>query len=106
MSLFQCKNPKHAAYIHILAGKREEDRARKEILEQYWAIYEPYADTHFLEEIGINFYQRVWEMRLGVDLLAMGLKLEPTGDDGPDFVFEYKGKKIWIEAIVPEKGNT
>lgn len=47
-----------------------------------------------------RFWQQLSEVLLGHELLEAGLALTPSRN-GPDFVFERDGLKIWIEVICP-----
>lgn len=47
-----------------------------------------------------QFWQRLWELRLGSHLLRLGYK-PYSPKTGPDFRFEVGGLTVWIEAISP-----
>jgi hypothetical protein len=63
------------------------------------------ADTIFSSEIANGdegkFWQRIWEALLARLLMQQGHKLS-SADEGPDFCLDYDGKKVWVEAMVPE----
>jgi len=79
----------------------------KEWLESLWVQYEPYADTHFLDELKRHFIERTWELYLGVTLLNRGFNLGKHRDAGLDFdVLNESGDRVmWIEAIAINAGN-
>lgn len=79
--------------------------AAKEFVEQLWGKYRPYADPHFREDAKEHFQQRFWEMYLGVTLISHGFTLDAGGTTGPEFSITIAGKKIWWEAVAPERGN-
>ena len=61
-------------------------------------------DPHFEQEIDRDPDARLWEMMLAKILKSEGY--QPTSDNqGPDFVVEKDGKKIFIEAICPGLGD-
>jgi len=74
---------------------------RKEKFEKLWRNFKPYADSHFLAEIKMNFHQRSWEMYLGNVLLEKKFSIE-SQDEGPDFIIN---GNIYIECIAPTKGD-
>ena len=76
-------------------------------MEKLWQQYEPYADSHFLEEIKRQFGQRAWELYLGTTFLNRGFALGAHQNTGPDFDLRNKvdGKRLaWVEAIAVQKG--
>ena len=79
----------------------------REWLTEMWDVYEPYADRNFVSEIKKEgtFNQRSWELYLGYCLLTQDIPLEKIGSEGPDFMFESEGKKVWIEATAPGCGT-
>lgn len=72
--------------------------------EGLWNKYYPYADRHFLVEIGIDFHARFWEMYLTCTFMDKGYEIS-SRDEGPDIKIKYGGKIIWIEAITPKSGD-
>ncbi|MDO9303198.1 MAG: hypothetical protein Q7T89_17545 [Anaerolineales bacterium] len=84
-----------------LTRKRERDN-----LENLWARFEPYADSHFINEISSEsmskFQSRFWEMYLSATCLELGLDLRSRhelGKEGPDICIVTSETNIWIEAI-------
>lgn len=70
-----------------------------------WALYEPYADSHFREDARNHFLQRYWEMYLTVALMANGSTPIRSGAIGPEFHFVYRNKRVWVEATAPSAGS-
>jgi hypothetical protein len=62
------------------------------------------ADRHFVRELTSGedgkFEQRAWEMVLARRLGVEGHTLI-SADRGPDFGLICRGRKVWVEAIVP-----
>ena len=56
-----------------------------------WAIYEPYADTHFRQDGRNHLLERYWEMYLTVALMANGAKPVRMSASGPEFYFPFRG---------------
>ncbi len=79
----------------------------KEWMEELWKQYEPFSDSHFLDDFKRQFSQRSWELYLGVTLLNRSFKLGKHSNSGPDFdVQDVAGKRLtWIEAIAVDKGD-
>src|SRR5262245_60685099 len=69
-----------------------------------WEVYRPHADRHFLSEVKRQFHQRTWEMYVGCAFLKNGIPFSST-NDGPDFLIESAGKKVWVECIACNKGE-
>lgn len=98
----------HIIYKNIVAdngSKQTPCQLIRQHIENLWAQFKPYADTHFVEEFRHNPDQRYWEMHLGCHLLNNGLRLN-TSQKGPDFNFELSGNRIWVEAITPTAGHS
>lgn len=94
----------HSWYTAI--RDRDEPRSKKtrEFIEQMWLKYEPYADSHFLQEARRDFKQRVWEMYLACSLINEGFSIQ-SKDQGPDIFLQHKGLRIWFEAVAPKAGE-
>jgi hypothetical protein len=92
--------PDYDSY-YVASGSIQE---RKEKFDRLYQKYHSYADRHFLTEVKKKFHQRTWEMYLGCALLHKGITFT-SKDQGPDFLIEHDGKKIWIECIACEKGD-
>jgi hypothetical protein len=81
---------------------------RKEILEEFWKQYEPFADKNFLSAFAQNPHSRFWEMYLACGLLNLNFQLLPArlrGETGPDLCLHNNENRIWIEAVAPTGGT-
>jgi hypothetical protein len=74
-------------------------------IEELWKEFKSLADPHFKEDARNHFFQRFWEMYLGVTLLRMGYVIEKVGTEGPDFLIRLNDKKMWVEATAPSRGE-
>ena len=102
--VFSARAPSDIAYIAI----RDEDRFAepREHLRLLWAKFSEFSDPRFLDEIGRQFVQRYWEMRLGCTLLDLGFHLAPPTLSGPDFdATTPEGNRVYIEAIAVCSGE-
>lgn len=77
----------------------------REEAECLWKDYRSYADTSFRADAMHQFLQRYWEMYVAVALLGAGLELTKHGDVGPEFSFDLKGRRVWLEAVAPTAGS-
>ncbi|WP_299491601.1 hypothetical protein, partial [Acaryochloris sp. IP29b_bin.137] len=78
--------------------------ARNYVTEM-WHRLDGMLDPDFVQNLGESYYQRVWELYLGVSLLESGCKLEnKNASKGPDFKV-VKPNHIWVEAIAPNQGS-
>jgi len=94
--------------VFLFFRDNAELERQREHLECLWQRYEPYADSHFLVEIGQNFHERYWEMALAVELMDQSLTLVPRGDrsnEGPDLCVAGSATRVWIEAVAPGPGT-
>jgi type I restriction enzyme S subunit len=73
-------------------------------IQALWESYAPLADAHFREDAKNHFLARFWEMYLAVALSKRGLTLVRSAGEGPEFYFENRGKRVWIEAVAPGPG--
>lgn len=89
--------PKYDPYF-ITSGCIKD---RKEKFDKLWQKFQPYADTHFLSQVKINFHQRTWEMYVGNVLLEKNLSIA-SNNEGPDFVVN---DNIYVECIASTKGE-
>lgn len=86
----------------------EKDSKVKSQIENFWKKYEPYAPQEYLEKIHSegNFYQKWWEMFLGVGLLNLNISITTSPKDvGPDFKIILPSQVLWIEAVAPNVGD-
>jgi len=95
---------KDPVYTNIRDGHFPEQIVERQIAENLWAKYHPYADRHFLVEIRKDFDARFWEMYLACTLLDNGYKIS-SADRGPDIKVNHSEKTVWIEAIAPTAGD-
>ena len=109
--LFSPGQAESPAYRNLCAMATLEAREGKELAEQLWTQYHPYADAHFLTEIRRDFHARFWEMYLTCTLLQHGQQHDysvscpkyETG--GPDIRIEHGDLRIWIEAVTATDGD-
>lgn len=89
------------------ANVRDEEHlsCEKEFVESLWSTYRPLADPHFRSDARNHFLQRFWEMYLACTLLKRGFTLIRSGNEGPEFYFEFNSQRIWVEAIAPGAGD-
>jgi type I restriction enzyme S subunit len=91
-----------------LGYKNVRDLAHHEdvrlFIRAMWERYAPLADAHFREDAKNHFLERFWEMYLAVTLSERGLTLVRSAGEGPEFYFENRGKRVWIEAVAPGPG--
>ncbi len=99
-----------AGYVNIKAGLSETERELRDVIESFWAEYEPFADSDFCEGFAHDIHGRFWEMLLGTTLLRSGHQLLPrsersVGGGQPDLCVVEDGCRTWIEAIAPTRGE-
>lgn len=78
-----------------------------ELLTGYWGS--GLAPPHLISELETNdegkLWSCLWEAMLFHHLTALGHSLRKitraAGQYGPDFSFDYDGKTVWLEAVVP-----
>ena len=63
------------------------------------------GDAHFESEFPRQFEQRSWELYVGSVLLGAGFRLQKSAAKGPDFVFDNRGTRVWIEATAVALGQ-
>ena len=61
-------------------------------------------DNELLNGDKAKFQQRYWEMLLARHLRQIGARITHERS-GPDFGFEMDGRKIWIEAVAPNRSS-
>ena len=98
------------AYTNVRYGTTRIERRLREQLDAMWAVYAPYAESDFRDGFARDPDARFWEMYLGVQLLCEGRTLLTAAQRGvngsmPDICVVERGRRIWIEAIVPERGE-
>jgi hypothetical protein len=74
--------------------------------QEFWAIFEPFADSQFRAEFALHMHPRFWEMYLGAWLASNSAGLVPRRTaQGPDFHIVRNGQDIWVEATAPDDGS-
>jgi len=91
------------SYINVRDARNAHAENIRTNCQEFWEVYEPYADKEFLTEIRSNFDARYWEMYLTTYLLREGYEVYAP-KPGPDVGIRYKGCRIWFEATCPERG--
>ncbi len=97
-------------YLNLRDGDGRTERDIVSALEEMWALYQPYADADFVPAFARDPEARFWEMFLGCSLLESGKRLLPASDrsrmqGGPDLCVLEEGRRIWVEAIAPTRGD-
>jgi hypothetical protein len=97
-------------YINIREGSFAAEREIREMLDAMWQTYEPYADPDFRPGFAHDPEGRFWEMYLGFALIRAGKSLLPRCDrqrpgGQPDICVLDGERRIWIEAIAPDRGD-
>lgn len=98
-------------FVNIREARYPSERRLRAALDALWACYEPYVDPDFREGFARDPEGRFWEMYIGFSLLQAGKRLMPTAErraDGgqPDICVVDEERRIWIEAIAPQRGDT
>lgn len=87
---------------YIASGAIPERKAR---FEKLWQYYEPFADSHFLSQVKLDFHQRTWEMYLANIFIQNSFSVG-SSDAGADIKVELPGQpSLWIEAVAAKKGT-
>lgn len=62
------------------------------------------ADIHYAKSVieggEDSFWERIWEAILGCHLADLGFAPK-SADEGPDFLCNVAGQRVWVEAICP-----
>jgi hypothetical protein len=77
-------------------------------LREWYDEVKEYMDKDFLCELEIeeNRISRESELILAHELFNRGYKFKKRPQsEGPDFLLEYEGKRIWIEVVAPNEGS-
>jgi hypothetical protein len=77
----------------------------RNLTDQLWQIFKPYADAHFEGELRTDFHSRFWEMYLTCTLLEKKFTIS-CPKPGPDILIKDPTQQIWIEAVAPDQGAT
>ena len=93
-----------SAFLDTYCGPR---RRLRDDAGSLWGAYRDLqvsGHDHFVQELTSGneekFWQRMWEMQLGVHLSDTG-HLVTSPAHGPDYRFEDAGLTVWVEAISP-----
>lgn len=96
----ECKDPAYK----IIRDDPYYAKARA-FVDSLWSLYYDLADRTCRTNARNDFLARFWEMYLAVTLRERGFELTKVGDEGPEFYFLCKGRKVWVEAVVPGPGD-
>ena len=78
----------------------------RQIADELWGRFFPYADPLFPHEFALHLHHRFWEMYLAVSLLENGLLLQPKrSSKGPDIHLKLALGDVWVEAVAPDEGQ-
>ena len=101
----EAKDPKYV-FLRDNKDRPEELAYYRDLLESYWQIFSPYADSNFKQEIAIDFDARFWEMYLVCTLISLTIPVSKRKTKGgPDICICTERNRIFIEAISPDKGS-
>lgn len=98
-------NNEHPTYKRIRDGlcHPEAGPKMKTNIEEMWSSYKSIAPTSFREKAQRAFFQRWWEMFIGIFLMESGFKITVARNDaGPDFRFIFQGATFVVEATAPQ----
>ena len=98
------------SFENLKAAQSPIDQQLRSMLQEKWERYEPYADPDFRPGFARDVDGRFLEMYLGCTLLEAGRTLLPVAErprEGgqPDLCVLDDGRRIWIKAIAPDKGE-
>jgi hypothetical protein len=94
------------SYKNLFEAKTSGSKFARGQCEQLWRLFHDLADNQFIDRFRFEFEQRWFEMYLGATLRDANLDVSasPQGN-GPDFLVDHIGRRIYIEAITPEQGH-
>ncbi len=105
-SLFNSKTKSRDDLFKRLCDDHRYSRQR-EIVDDLWVRFQPFADKNFPKAIASDFHSRFWEMYLACTLTDLGFKLHPRRiAEGPDISLNAGNMDIWIEAVAPHAGQS
>jgi hypothetical protein len=80
----------------------------KNWIESMWLKYKQYAERGFDKKIRVNtqFHPFTWQLLLGSIFIDKQYKILKTKEKGPDLCVLIDNKKIWIEAVTTNKGES
>ena len=102
------KNP-HLAWSALKCGNDGRSELFRQFCNDSYEMFKPYSDSDFVNKFKIEFFPQFWEMDLACTLIKSDKMLSSfySGNKGPDIcLLDDKYKKIWVEAICPDKGST
>jgi hypothetical protein len=105
--LFGQGNATDPAFINLRGATNEVQHDAKNFAERLWESFRPHADEHFLTEVRTDFISRFWEMYLTCALFDGAQKRGyrvTCPKPGPDVCVEFRGHRIWVEAIAATNG--
>ena len=100
--LFSSSNPTNPIYTRL--RDNPSFAKQKHFCEALWCDFNKLADTEFIQNMGIQFHERFWEMYLGATLLSLGFQMT-SADEGPDLQIITKSGPVWVEAVAPNDGS-
>lgn len=101
--IFSNDDASDPGFINIRNANSEKLASIRKQCEELWGIYEPYADSDFLDDARQNFDARFWEMYLTCFFIQAGYKV-CCPKPGPDVGITFNGQRIWLEATCPTRG--
>lgn len=85
-----------------------DHETRKVAKERLNEIYNEFGkwlpEKDFLERFPREFPARAWELCV-LGWLAASYTMDKTGPQGPDFLINVKGQRIWVECVIVTEGN-
>jgi len=108
--LFDVDGPNlDGAFENLKSAEFPVERQLREMLQEMWSRFEPYADSDFRCGFARDVDGHFWEMYLGCSLLEAGRTLLPAVErqragGKPDLCVLEDDRRIWIEAITPHEG--
>lgn len=96
-------------FENLKAAQSPVEQQLRAMLQEMWERYKHYADLDFRQGFARDVYGRFWEMYLGCALLKAGRTLLPVAKPHkggqPDLCVLDNDRRIWIEAVTPDKGE-
>lgn len=94
-----------STYRLLRDGSAEHLVEWRDYIESLWRRYEGNQDTNFLEDAKAHFLPRFWEMYLWLSMSERGCNPVRVGSSGSEFYVELNGRRYWVEAVCPSKGE-
>lgn len=102
MNIFE-KYPS-STFLNGLPVDSDFFRQREQIVDLF-SFLDGLEDRNFLKLLDQDPHAALWEMMVAKTLKSEGYEPTRMSDGGPDFVVEKDGKRIFIEAICPGRGD-